>query len=95
MMKTIHKQHLDLADRQELVLPVDARILHLGWQHDQITIWYLCNVYLSDATTLGETRTFVVHGTGMAFEDSGLKYIGTAFSDRGFVWHIFEELKGD
>ena len=66
-------------------MPVDAEILCLQAQHDQLCLWALVS---PDAPT--QEVWFLVTGTGFELQDECLRYVGTAQVCGGaFVWHVF------
>lgn len=78
--------------KMAVAMAAGAEILRVDMQHGQITLW--ASVPLGeDGTHLGqEARMFQLVATGERFDDTDLKYLGTAV-DRGFVWHLYEILE--
>ncbi len=87
-MRKVFKYTLEFDDYIELELPVGAKILHFGIQHDHPRIWALV-----DPVAKKEIRKFRFTGTGQWVTelDSELNFIGTALMLKGsLVWHLFE-----
>lgn len=86
-MPVVHKYDLTHG-LNILVLPINYKSLCVGMQDNEIKLW----VYKGR----GESKTiqvdFRVVGTGEVFEGH-TKYIGSAFEDHQFVWHVFEVMK--
>jgi hypothetical protein len=90
MYLVIHKQILDLTQRQTLSIPRNAEILSIQNQNENIYLWYICN---PDNKLI--SRTFLLFGTGEREipEDKIIGYLDTVImQNNNFVWHIFEEL---
>lgn len=84
-MRTIWKQVLPQLGNFELKLPAGAEIVALREQHDEPTIWFVC-----DSEAKPVLRRFVIVGTGHQAPNIG-KHVGTFFVDGGmFVFHVFE-----
>lgn len=93
--KIIYKYLLPIKDgaKHAIKMPVNARILHLGVQGDNICIWAL--VY---PMTTQEERYFEIVGTGDPFDPTKMVHVGTVQHEVGnewgkqeFVWHVFEK----
>lgn len=87
MTKRILKHHLALTggEAQPLALRQGARVVHVGNQHERVTLWFEAD---DDAETEG--RLFYVVGTGHDIP-SNCDYRGTALLLGGqFVWHVYE-----
>jgi hypothetical protein len=86
-MNVIHKQELDGVGASPYELPIDAEVLKVGFQKHRVMLWYLTDPVVSQ----GKTTKFIfeVVGTGMLFDATGKKHIGTAVSD-DWVWHVFQ-----
>lgn len=83
---TIWKFPLEIKDRQEIRMPIGARILSVQLQNETMTLWAWVN---PDA--YHETRAFVIVGTGNEMWDRVKTYIGTVQTHHGaLVWHVFE-----
>lgn len=84
-MKTIWKYTIDRVDTRWLELPVGAKVINVGMQNSQITLWVIV-----DPKAECIKRCFRIVGTGNPFQDSDqCEHIGTVF-DGPFVWHVFE-----
>lgn len=81
---TIWKYAIDRVDVRWLEMPIGARIIHVGMQNEQITLWAIV-----DPKADCEKRAIRVVGTGNPFPDaSECTHLGTVF-DGPFVWHVF------
>jgi len=86
-MRIIHKSQLDVGKEiRELSLPEDAKIHHVGIQHDEVTFWYS---YCNKKEVV--TRNFCVVGTGWEFQENTHIH-GTCIDGVGYVWHLVEVL---
>lgn len=85
-MKTIYKYRIERTDRQLITLPVDARIIHVGLQDNELHLW-------AEVSTEGmsEQRTIYIRGTGHPLTGTEGRHLGTVM-DGLFVWHIYEAL---
>ena len=87
MIEKIFKYELRIADRQFVMMPKGAEILHVHEQNDAVCLWALVN-----PSHANEERCFEVYGTGHLIH-SGMgvdrKYLGTAHCGV-YVWHVFE-----
>jgi len=87
-MKTIWKFPIELADRQNLLMPEGAEILSAQMQGQFLCLWALVNPEARKTV-----RTIAVNGTGHPIDDAERRYIGTTQMNGGtFIWHVFEEL---
>jgi hypothetical protein len=78
----------ELAEKSTLQLPVDAEILTVGSQKDQICLWVAL-----DTTAPKVDRHFVTVGTGQVIASEAVTFLGSAFLyDNQFVFHVFEKL---
>lgn len=86
-MWIIHKQRLEITDRQAILMPKGAEILSVANQLESVCIWYKCD---PDAEKV--SRRFAVVGTGHLIDDRyHYKFIGTVLTHGGMlVWHVFE-----
>jgi hypothetical protein len=86
-MKTVHKFRLTETGRNTVVLPIGAKVLHVGMQAGVPCIW----AYV-DTTQPLEERSVYVFGTGWEMSDvpEMPTYHGTAHTDDSLVWHVFE-----
>ena len=72
-----------------LELPIHAHVLTAQMQNDRLVVWVLIN----EQQPIKESRYFVALNTGAPIEWTGrLRYINTATSTNGIVWHVFERL---
>ncbi len=87
-MKVIFKYEI-LGRGTPVVMPADAKIVHVGQQDDRLMIWaeHIC----PDENTTALSRIFDVFGTGQSIPDTA-EYLGTFF-DSPFVWHLYETLE--
>ena len=87
-MRGVWKYPLGLdGHTQEHEMPVGARVLAVGMQHNLPTMWAEV-----DPAADTEARRFVVFGTGHRIPtdvEARLTYLGSAVSD-AFVWHVYE-----
>lgn len=72
---------------QDIELPRDAVILHVGTQADKVYVWALID---SDYKTT-EKRKLRLYYTGDPIENEPLKYIGTCVGG-SLVYHLFEAI---
>lgn len=85
---SVYKYTLEIADRQELDLPVGAKILSVQTQHGQPRLWALVDTKEERL----ETRVLRMAGTGHPIiERNMLHFISTVLTDGGaLVFHFFE-----
>lgn len=83
-MIAVYKYTLNLIRRQELLIPQNAKILHIGEQNSQITLWAQVNTS-EDKTKL----PIFIFGTGHPIPSPDLEYIGTVQMTNGLVSHVF------
>jgi len=85
-MKTIWKTALDTVSFQEISLPENAEILHVGEQFNKVCLWYRCEPYAEKTA-----RSIAIIGTGHAAPDTDEgRYLGTASLDNGaLILHVF------
>jgi hypothetical protein len=84
----IYKYPLGFSERQTVMMPALANIIHINVQRGIIYIWAEVDEFNSDVP-----RHFRIVGTGHDLPDNVcLKYIGTCHIDN-YVWHVYEELK--
>lgn len=70
-------------DKQPLLMPFNARIIHVHEQGDQVAIWAIVN-----PKARLENRWFIVVGTGQDMPEDN-EYLGTCHVGR-LVLHVFE-----
>lgn len=86
MTKNIFKYPLEITDEQTIEMPVNARILTVKTQGNQICLWAL----VTPDHTL-EKRKIRIYGTGHPVDMENIIYIGTTMTEgENFVWHVFE-----
>lgn len=87
MVTTIYKYTLKPTEMQDIELPIDAEILTVQAQKDEVCIWVKL-----DPDKPKVYRTFAVFGTGWNIvSNANLKYIGTVqFLNGDLVYHVFE-----
>jgi len=85
-MKTIWKYELDMRGGNDFLVPLGARVIHVGRQFGIICIWAEV-----DDEQPKEPRSFTIVGTGHPRPFKPSEYLGTVFTDDGrYVWHIYE-----
>jgi hypothetical protein len=86
-MRKVFKYKVPLADTFDLELPVNAQLLHVHNQNDEIWLWALVDLEVD----IVERRRFRLAGTGHPVAESTLNYAGTAhIHDGALVFHLFE-----
>ncbi len=84
-MKTIWKYPVTMG-RWTQSMPVDAEILLVQVQHEEVQMWVLV-----DPDAIREGREFEVYGTGHSIPENSGKFIGTFQLEGGaLVFHLFE-----
>ena len=83
-MKTIWKYKLEIADVQEVGIPLNANIIHAGAD----PIGGLCLWAEVDTDIPPCTRTVYLRGTGHPLPPPEAKHIGSAVFGP-FVWHVY------
>jgi hypothetical protein len=82
----IFKWTLAITDRQNLYMPVGAKLLTVQMQNEMPQLWALCNPEAPK-----ETRTFNIIGTGNPIQNDPGQYIATFQINSGMlVFHVFE-----
>lgn len=76
----------------EIHMPKDARIVHVGMQDGNIFFW--AEHEFDNKKPKIELRKFSVFGTGIEIPKGNKQYLATVF-DGPFVWHIYEESEDD
>ncbi len=85
-MKKVFKYRLEITGFQKIELPLNAEILTVQFQHDQLCLWALVD---SDSAT--EEREIKISGTGHPIVNTNLKFIASVQElDGNLVWHVFE-----
>jgi hypothetical protein len=96
MADTIWKYPLAYQDRQEVSLPIYAKILSVGCTRDGLFLWAKVSPVLAKGHA-HEKHTILVVGTGNPMHDRPYRaydFIGTVIvptPNIDLVWHIFEE----
>ena len=87
-MKRIYKFKLSVQHDQTVLLPNGYRILSVGEQQGDITMWVMVD------PDLPTTECYIrLYGTGHSIkEDMGYEniYLDTVIMSNGLVWHVFE-----
>lgn len=84
-MSTIYKYELEVVDKQEIELPLDAEILNVQVQHGKPCLWAKVIPSL-----VPETRVIFMYGTGHPIYEPILKYISTfQIANGNLVFHVF------
>jgi len=84
-VKAIFKYALLVTDRQEIEMPVGAKILTCQVQREKPCVWALV-----DPSAPQEFRTFSTYGTGHPIYQEPGEYVGTyQLESGGFVGHVF------
>ena len=86
-IKFIQKYILGRNETEQLILPVDAQLIHLNMYEDEITLWIM--THTKEKAT--ELREFEILGDNWNVENNRF-YVGTVISGK-LVWHVFE-MKG-
>lgn len=88
MHNTIFTYELNLVDRQDLSLPIGAKILSAQIQREKICIWAMV-----DSKEKKENRTIAIVGTGNPLPkinpDEKMVHVDTV-QLHSMVWHVFE-----
>lgn len=87
--RTIWKFPLTVTDRQKVVMPKGAQILHVASQYEIPCLWALVDEYAEK-----EERLFAIFPTGnVRFDAANAKHVGSFILSGGaFVGHIFEPI---
>lgn len=85
-MKTIYKYPLQVADEQQIEMPMDAQLLDIQVQNSKIVLWALVNTDNSMCK-----RTLIMRGTGHKVGYPG-PYIAT-IQYGALVLHVFDEAR--
>ena len=81
-MQEVWKFPLPMHGSAEVLMPVDARVIHVGVQGNRICLWALVS---PDAEKT--VRQFRVVGTGWPMTKVG-RHLGTVITGT-YVWHVF------
>ena len=87
-MRAIHRHTFPIDNRFKLDLPQGAKILHVGMQDREPSIW-----------AIGESNAFMVKRSFRLFDTNDvirsqekLQHVGS-FQQGQFFWHLFEVIK--
>lgn len=71
---------------QEVAMPDNATVLHVGEQFGSLYAWAMVNEHATKVN-----YKFFVLGTGVPIDhmEMGCKFAGTVQMSSGLVWHIF------
>lgn len=93
-MKAVFKYELDNLPVSHVHMPEDAKILSLQVQREALCLWAEVEVNLDwiHVRPLRD-RSFRFVATGEAFDERGLRYIGTVQMKcrDGLVFHVYEQ----
>jgi len=86
-MQVVFKYPIEITDTFSLMLPKNAQLLSVQFQHDTLCLWVLVNRSQPE-----EERRFRLAGTGHPIlqSEEQLKFIGTCQLSASFVVHLFE-----
>jgi hypothetical protein len=92
MKRVIYKYELKVRDT-DILLPRGSVFRHVGCQGEKLFVWIEQYVQEQELTEdCFRNITFKIQGTGWEFADSSKDhFIGSAITESGFVWHIFQE----
>ena len=84
-MREIWKYRLHMTDDQEVLLPMHAQPLHVGYQRNALCVWVL--VHPENPVVLFDVH---IAGTGYPVPDewNPQEYVGTVVGEV-LVWHVF------
>ncbi len=96
-MKTIYKYPLEICNKQDIILPLGAKIIKFDIQQPEKdfhpyfpTIWAIVDT----KEYRNKDRTFFLLGTGHPLPDEPIVHIGSAMTrDHKLVLHLFESEK--
>jgi len=86
-MKTIHKYGLEVIDRQNIELPLDAEILSVEKQRDGLVLYALVDKVEVNVQKV----SFLIFGTGHPVPDDiteKCRFLGTV-NTGNLMWHVF------
>lgn len=91
-MRTIYKEPLLITGEQTITLPLQAKILHLDCQRDNVCVWYECDTELPTKRV-----TIFCYGTGHPIPtDRKQQYLGTVLVEGGDgVFHFYKEIENE
>lgn len=82
----IYKYELELLPNQAILMPIGAKILHVGHQGSRIYLWAEVN-----PEAMPESRYFSVAATGEDLYQMPMTHLGTTITEP-YVWHVYEIL---
>ena len=87
-MNRIYKYELKITDVQEVLLPINSKILSIKEQNGLIQLW----AFINPSETNFEKNRIYIFGTGNPIPENyeDLIYIDTVIQEQ-FVWHVFKE----
>jgi hypothetical protein len=89
MPRTIHKYKLDFSEFNRVTMPVDATLLSVQMQGNQLCLWAM----IDKEQMAVESRAIGVFGTGHELPETRLIFITTfQLPASNEVYHVFEKL---
>jgi hypothetical protein len=86
-MRVIWQFPLELRTHNDVLMPEDAQIVHVGASDGKPCLWALC-----DPNAGKKYRRFAIVATGMAFDEFDARYVGTFMLAQG-VAHVLEPVE--
>jgi hypothetical protein len=83
----IWRYHLDITESQSFQVPFDTEPLCVQLQTITPCLW-IKKPWIEEDPSQRDTITIHTLGTGIPFDETGMKYIGT-YQTRCDVWHVF------
>ena len=84
-MNTIHKYPIKITDRQEVTLPENAKIIHVGIDPRGLPcLWAEVDTFDYECSD----RDIYVVGTGNPRDEEAKTHLGS-FVQGPFVWHVY------
>jgi hypothetical protein len=85
-MKTIYKYKLDLKAGQVIPMPINAEIIAVKNQDDDLCMWAI----IDTDCEVRPTYRIEIYGTGHPMEQGvNRTFLGTCVMPNGLVWHVF------
>ena len=86
-MRTIHKQSLNIADEQIVIVPQGSEFISVANQGGKLCLWFMCDPQQDKIN-----RIIKIVGTGHLFPEAEFgRFIGTVLTNNdALVWHVFE-----
>lgn len=91
MQEIIYKYEFEITDTFSLMLPNDAKFLHVGMQGIQPCMWFEHSLSAEDMIE----QHFYIFATGQPFhtqEDGKHIFYLQTFMDSIYVWHLYGDL---